>query len=148
MTAERGSSLIEILVAASVLAVGLVGVATGLQYATSSADLGRRETVATFLAERQLESLRGAALADWASPSLSAGTRFEPYGAIPGAPRYRRETSIVDLGGEDCTDPGRVPPTCKRVRVTVAYRPVTGTGGIGGERRVDVLTVLVTRAPG
>jgi prepilin-type N-terminal cleavage/methylation domain-containing protein len=146
VTAARGFSLVEILVATFILAVGLVAVATGLQYATSSVDIGRRETVATFLAEQRMESLRSSALADWASPVLVAGISSEPYGAIPGAPGYRRDTAVSDLGGDDCTDPAPVATTCKRVRVTVYYRPVTGTGGVDQERRVDLLTVLVSRA--
>ncbi len=146
MTAARGFSLVEILVATSVLAVGLVAVATGLQYATGSVDLGRRETGATFLAEQRMESLKSAALADWASPALAAGTTSEPYGAILSAPDYRRDTAIADLGGDACMDLAPVATTCKRVRVTVYYRFVAGTGGPNQERRVDLLTVLVARS--
>jgi len=146
VTTARGFSLVEILVATSLLAVGLVAVATGLQYATGSVDLGRRETIATFFAEQRMESLKSSALADWASPALVAGTISEPYGAILSAPEYRRDTAITDLGGDDCSDPAPVATACKLVRVTVYYRAVTGAGGVGRERRVDVLTVLVARS--
>lgn len=145
MKAGSGFSLVEILVAISVLAIGFVAVATGFQYATGSVETGRGETVATFLAEQRIESLKSLALADWTSPLLAAGVTREAYGSIPNAPGYRRDTAIDDYGGDDCTAAGPAAVTCKRVRVTVRYRPVAGTGGTQGERRVDLLTVLVAR---
>ena len=145
MRAASGFSLVEILVATSVLAIGFVAVATGFQYATVSVETGRGETAATFLAEQRLESLRSLALADWTSPLLAAGVTREAYGSIPNAPGYRRDTAIDNYGGDDCTDAASTAVTCKRVRVTVHYRSVAGAGGIQGERRVDLLTVLVVR---
>lgn len=143
MNLARGFSLVEILVATSVLAIGLVAVATSLQYATVSVEVGRAETGATFLAEQRIESLKSQALADWTSPNLVAGVTAEPYGAIAGAPSYRRDTAIADFGGGDCADAAPTTITCKRVRVTVYYRPAAGGGG--QERRVDLITVLVSR---
>lgn len=146
MTAERGFTLVEILVATSILAVGFVAVATAFRYATASAESGRGETIATFLAEQRIESLKSATLADWTSPLLDAGVTREPYGSISNAPGYRRDTAIDDYGGDDCAAAAPAVVTCKRVRVTVYYRPVTAAGGLHQERRVDLLTVLVARA--
>ena len=143
---NQGTSLAEILVATCVLSLGLVAVATGLQYATSSADLGRGETIAAFLAERRIESLKSAALADWTSPLLAAGVTAEAYGMLTEAPRHRRETVIADYGGAGCADAAPALVTCKRVRVTVYYRPLAGAGGIDRERRVDLVTVLAARS--
>lgn len=145
MRAGSGFSLVEILVATSVLAIGLVAVLTGFQYATGSVETGRGETIATFLAEERIESLKSLALADWTSPLLAAGVTREAYGSIPNAPGHRRDTAIDDYGGDDCTDAAPAAVTCKRVRVTVQYRPVAGAGGTQGERRVELLTVLVAR---
>lgn len=137
---ERGFTLGEVLVAAFVLAIGLVGIATGLQYATSGVEVGRGETTAAFLAEQRLEWLKSMALTHWRSASLEAGTTTEDYGSIADAALYRRVTTITDSPGGACT------ASCKLVQVTVFYRPVTGQGQLDQERRLDVVTMLVTRS--
>jgi hypothetical protein len=136
----RGLSLTEILVATCVLAVGLAGLATGLQYATVSVDAGRTETAAVLLAEERLERLRSAGLADWGDRLLASGRTREEYGAITGAAGFRRETTVSDRGGPDCAAAVPATVTCKMVRVAVSYRPVAG-----GERRVEIATVLGPR---
>ncbi len=140
MTDARGVSLAEILVATCVLSVGLAAVATGLQYATRSVDTGRTETVAMLLAEEQLERLRGVALADWRDAQLAPRVTREDYGAIAGAPRFRRDTTVQDRGGAGCADAAPATVTCKTVRVAVSYRPAGG-----GERRTELATVLAPR---
>ena len=137
---ERGFSLGEVLVATFVLAIGLVGIATGFQYATSGVELGRGETTAAFLAEQRLEWLKALALTNWTSASLKAGTTTEDYGAIADASPYRRVTTITDNPGGACA------ANCKLVQVTVFYRPVTARGQLDQERRLDVITMLVTRS--
>ena len=47
---ERGFSLVEVLVVAFILSVGLAAVAIGLQHATSGIETGKSETTAAFLA--------------------------------------------------------------------------------------------------
>ena len=138
-----GFSLVELLIATSVLAVGLLAVATGFQFATESVEAGRGHTVATFLAEQRIEAVKSLALLDWTDPRLAAGVTAEAYGAIPDAPGYRRDTQIADYGGNDCADAAPAVVACKRVRVTVRYRPLAD--GAGRERQVDLLTVLVAR---
>jgi hypothetical protein len=122
-----------------ILSVGLAAVATGLQHASSGIETARGETTAAFLAEQRLEQLKNLALADWPSTTLNAGTTTEAYGAISHAPAYRRVTMITDSPGWTCT------ANCKLVRVTVFYRPVTGEGQLDQERRLDVVTMLVSR---
>ena len=140
MTGARGLSLAEILVATCVLSVGLTAVATGLRYAAVGVDTGRTETAAVLLAEERLELLRAAALTEWGHALLAPGVAREAYGAIAGAPGFRRETTVVDLGGAACADPTPAEVTCKRASVAVSYRPAAG-----GERRVELATVLAPR---
>ena len=137
---DRGFTLGEVLVAALVLAVGLVGITSGFQYATSGVEVGKGETTAAFLAEQRIEWLKAVALANWTSASLEAGTTTENYGAIADAVLYRRVTTITDSPGGACG------AQCKLVRVTVFYRPVTTQGQLDQERRLDVVTMLVTRS--
>ncbi len=140
MSAARGLSLVEILVATCVLSVGLVAILTGLRYATESIEAGRSETTAVFLAEERLEPLRSLALADWNHALLAAGTTREEYGAIVGAPRFRRETTVWDRADALCAGTAPATVTCKTVRVAVAYR-----AGSGRERDVGLATVLAPR---
>jgi prepilin-type N-terminal cleavage/methylation domain-containing protein len=146
VNAPRGFTLAELFVAMFVLSVGIVAVAAALGQATSGVEVGRGETAAIFLAEQRLELLKSWALEDWSSALLQAGRAVEAYGTIVNAARYRRETIVVDHAGRECAS--SVPSTvaCKRIRVTVSYRPVSGGGGLAEERRVDLVTVLVSRA--
>ncbi len=137
---ERGFTLGEVLVAIFVLAIGLVGVVTGFQYAASGVEIGKGETTAAFLAEQRLEWLKALALTNWTSATLEAGTTTEGYGSIADAALYRRVTTITDSPGGTCA------AHCKLVRVTVFYRPVTGQGQVDQERRLDVVTMLVSRS--
>jgi prepilin-type N-terminal cleavage/methylation domain-containing protein len=140
MRNERGFTLGEVLVATLVLAVGLVGIATGFQYATSGVEIGKGETTAAFLAEQRVEWLKSLALSNWTNATLDAGTTTEGYGSIADAALYRRVTTIANSPGGACA------ARCKLVQVTVFYRPVTGSGQLDQERRLDVVTMLVTRS--
>jgi Tfp pilus assembly protein PilV len=158
---EAGFTLAEVLVATFVILVGLVAVATGFQFATAGVATGRGETVAIFLAEQRLEQLKAAAMTNFASPVLNAGTTTEfcipanigatttncQAGAITGAPAYERTTTIVDSGNATtCANAPAAPPVlCKRVQVRVAYRPVTSRGDVSQQRVVDIFTMLVPR---
>jgi prepilin-type N-terminal cleavage/methylation domain-containing protein len=137
--AERGFTLVEVLVAAFVLTVGLTAVVAGLQHARSGLETARGETTAAFLAEQRLEYLKAISLASWPAPDLRAGTTVEEYGAIAGAFAYRRVTTIADSPGGTCRE------RCKLARVTVFYRPVTASGQLDQERRLDVVTMFVSR---
>jgi len=48
-------------------------------------------------------------------------------------------TTIADSPGGACAE------RCKLARVTVFYRPVTASGQLDQERRLDVVTMLVSR---
>src|SRR5437660_697298 len=99
-----------------------------------------RGTPAVFLTEQRLEQLKALALTDWTNAALNAGTTTENYGTIANAPAYQRVTTITNSPGGTCT------ANCKRVQVSVFYKPVTGRGQLDQERRVDVITMLVSRS--
>jgi prepilin-type N-terminal cleavage/methylation domain-containing protein len=141
----RGFTLAELLVAMFVLSVGIAAAAAGLHYAMAGVEVGRGETAAVFLADARLELLKSAALQDWSSPLLAAGIVVEAYGTIAEAALHRRETGVGDHIGPECATGAPSTVACKRVRVTVYYRPLSGGGGPGRERRVDLVTVLVPR---
>src|SRR5207244_6989947 len=133
----HGFTLAETLVATLVLSVGIVAVGAGLQQATSGVEGGRGETAAIFLAAQRLERLKSAALEDWSSTLLLAGTAVEAYGTIVNATPYRRETVVADRVGRERWTEAPSTATCKQVRVTGSYRPISGGGGPDQVRRVD-----------
>ena len=155
---EAGFTLAEVLVATLIIVIGLTAVATGFQFAAAGIATGRGETVTVFLAEQRLEQLKAIALVNfngpWPSgPSLAAGTTTEfcqtsdigttgancQSSAISGTASYTRATIITDSpGGSGCT--GVAPLICKRIRVSVGYRPVTSRGDLSQLRQVDVFS--------
>jgi prepilin-type N-terminal cleavage/methylation domain-containing protein len=145
LAASRGFTILEILVALTLITIGLLATVTAFQHGLSGIDAGGDESVATFLVEHKLEELKNLALLDWASPALGMGTHTEycrPAESACSTTRtagsLRRITTIAD-GENACPRP------CKVVTVSVFYRPVTPTGQLDQERRVDAHTVFVPR---
>jgi prepilin-type N-terminal cleavage/methylation domain-containing protein len=141
---DAGFTLAEILAAAAVVAVGLVGTAAAFQHALAGIEGGRAETIAAFLAEEKLEHLKAAAVADWAHASLVPGTTTEfcqpggPCRLAPSPLSYRRTTAITRADG--CA------LDCRVVQVSVFYRTSSGDGHLAHERRVDVMTLFTPRS--
>ena len=140
MTAnERGMTLVELLVAVFIIMVGLVAIGSGFQIATVGVAIGQQQTIATFLAEQRLESMRAFAVSTSGTqgfPNLTA-TNFpaaEAYGTIANYSTYRRETTITTPTG-----------TTKRVTVSVFWRPVAVSSTANAERSVTVSTLLTSR---
>ena len=136
----RGFTLIETIVAAAVLGVGLVGVVAGFLHAIGGLEAGRQQTTAVFLAEQRMEQLKAAALTDLGEIT---GARFasEGYGAIESEgqsmPSYRRTVTIIDA-------PGGL-AGAKLVDVDVFYRPVAGFGVLASERSVRLSALIAAR---
>ncbi|HZJ71222.1 MAG TPA: prepilin-type N-terminal cleavage/methylation domain-containing protein, partial [Planctomycetota bacterium] len=57
-----GFTLVEVIVAAAVIGLGLVGVVAGVLYGLGGLEAGRQQTTATFLAEQRMEQLKAGAL--------------------------------------------------------------------------------------
>ncbi len=88
---QRGFTLIEVLVAAVLVVVALLGAAA--MSLTASGEVGRsgEETLAVSMAEQRFEWLRNQ---DFASTELAAGTTTETLaGAFAG---YSRTTTVTD----------------------------------------------------
>ena len=143
--------------ATALLAVGLLAIVTGFQYATSGVETARGETAAVFLAEQRIEELRAQAVSDFSAAVLTPGTTTDHCqpGPIagnasncadtPGArPAYIRSTTITDVtAGTGCP---ATPVACKEIEVRVSYRPVSSTGALDQVRTVHLVTVLGPRA--
>ncbi|MFQ5847191.1 MAG: prepilin-type N-terminal cleavage/methylation domain-containing protein [Candidatus Methylomirabilales bacterium] len=104
MTRAEGFSLVEVLIAASILAVALLALASMFPTGYLNVDQGGEQTTAVTLAQERIEWLRNQSYI-----SLAAGTSTET--AIPGYGGYTRTTTIQD----DIPTAG-----VKQVTVTVA----------------------------
>jgi prepilin-type N-terminal cleavage/methylation domain-containing protein len=139
MRCQRGMTLVEILVAAFVITIGLVAVATGMQLATAGVATGQQQTTASFLAEQRLEDIKSFAVSLNSAQGLAnvTSTSFpadEAYGSITNYPSYRRTTTI--------TTPTA---TTKRVTVSVFWFPV-GVADQNAERSVVFSVLLASRS--
>jgi type IV pilus assembly protein PilV len=141
---ERGFTLMEILIAAAVIGIGLVALSAAIPIASYGISEGKSLSTATFLANQRLEQARSAT---WqASPcvdtlGVSASASVAPVGSCPGGvatfpdesplpspyDAYTRRERITSCGaGAGCN--GVVSGQLRQVTVTVSYRPMTGFG--------------------
>jgi type II secretory pathway pseudopilin PulG len=139
-TRESGLTLVEIIVAAAVIGLGLVGVVAGVLYAVGGIEGGRQQTTAVFLAEQRMEQIKAAALTNLLNVTTAAYPA-EGYGSVSNnghaTPSYRRTVTIVDA-------PAGLADT-KLVEVWVFYRPVVGFGVLATERGVRLSALLTAR---
>jgi len=106
---KKGFSLLELLIALVILAVGLLGVA-GMQVTSISGNaFSNNVTIATGLAQSRIEELKKLPNSDAA---LSAGDHDE--GLLPGTAIFSRSTNVNDLS-----------PEVKQVTVTVRWTDKT-----------------------
>ena len=89
---EKGFTLLEILVALSILSIGLLGMAGLTTSIIHGNTLSKKVTTATTLGQDRMEDLRR--LGYSGTPSEIDTTTEEPYNSIPDYPFYRRVTFI------------------------------------------------------
>ena len=154
---QRGMTLVEILIAAAVLMVALVGLASGIPVASYGIQEGSQLTTATFLANQRLEQVKAAAWTSvpavdtlGVSPSPTAapqtgGVTMFPDETPVAAPytQYTRQVRVTDCGvGPGCG--GLVLPGLRQVTITVSYTPLTGVG-VGASAKSAIVTMLVAQ---
>jgi len=108
---DRGFTLVEMMIALVLFGVGLMALAQALPSGLSVRDRARRMTVATNLAQEEMERLRGL---PFAHADLAGGTHTDPQSPIDGA--YRRMWTVQDATPA---------PNMKRVTVEVSF-PTAG----------------------
>lgn len=138
---EEGLTLVEIVIAMGILAIGLTALLAAVPVAFSAIQSGRQSSTAVFLALQRLEEIKAFA----ASPDPArgfdnvTGANFaaEAYAAISGYSQYRRQVTIADSAP--------VPANTKVVQVTVFYRPATEMGLAANETAVSISTLIAWR---
>jgi prepilin-type N-terminal cleavage/methylation domain-containing protein len=92
---EGGFTLIEVIVAISILTIGLLAVAAMQSSAIRGNNMGYRVTESTTLAQDRLEWLM---MQDYTDAALNAGTgKTDPVGGAPAG--YQINYDVADLGG-------------------------------------------------
>ena len=153
---DRGITVVEVLIAAAIIGVGIVGVMTVVPLSSYGVYEGAHLSTATFLAEQKLEELKNAR---WqaapandcvgvstsngnVAPTSTTCTRTSPIActtgtncsvspddiAVTGYPDYGRTIRIVDCATWPGGCGGVVNTNMRHVIVTVTYRPLTGVG--------------------
>lgn len=138
---RAGLTLVEILVALGVLTIGVMTLFSAFAVAFSGVSSGRQSSTAVFLAVQRLEEIKAFAMSPDPAQGFANVTSenfpAEPYSAISGYARYRRQVTIADSPV--------VPANTKRVRVAVLYRPTTAAGLAVYESAVSVSTLIASR---
>lgn len=171
---RAGLTVVEVIVAVGIILVGLVALVAAVPLATSLVGEAKFKTTAVFLAQHRLEQIKNAkwqaqsppppavpvrAAVDTLGGAGSDGTAQiaawpdEGYNTINiGGTQYtlyRRTVRITDCSvAPGCqglpVDPNLA--SLRQVRVTVLFRPMTGTGTIGAaEERVQVTSLIAQR---
>jgi type II secretory pathway pseudopilin PulG len=154
---QSGLTLVEVFLAATIVAVGLTGLASAIPLAFYGVQEGSQLSIATFLANQRIEQVRraawsaspprddvGASPAPGAPPWSGGRTTFPDELPLP-APhgQYSRQVRISDCAeGVGCQ--GVVSPDLRQIVVTVTYLPLTGVGE-SRARKSTMLTLLLAK---
>ena len=170
MTSERGFTLVEVLLAAFVMTIGLVGLLSVVPVGTSATSDAYRLSTATFLANQKLEEVRnmpwrsapandclgfsanpdqpptvpGGATCTLGGTTINAGGAlpwFANEGSITGFQGYQRNVRITNCAA-GCS--GVFDATLRNVVVTVTYRTGSAVAVSSIDKPVAV-TMLVTQ---
>jgi len=171
---ERGLTLVEVLVAAAIIGIGLVGLLTVVPVSSFGVREGNNLTTATFLANQKMEELKNAvwqqipandciglsAANGNVAPTSNTCTRTNPTACNSGAActtasdetpvagynGYNRTVRIVDCSTVAGGCGGVNDANFRRVTVTVTYHAITGAGsGSAGSTKPTVLTLNLGR---
>lgn len=135
---DKGFTLIEIIIAIAILAIGIVAVLQAFPSGLHLAKVSQMTTVASHLAQAGLEE----ALAK-SYQSVSVSTTTEDYGEIANFSSYKRITVIncvspIDLSAGSCDyDLVNDPYPMKKIEVTVYWRSPFVT-----EKNVSLISLI------
>lgn len=167
MLGERGITIVEVMAAAAILGLGIVGVLVVVPISSHGVQEGNQLSTATFLAEQRLEQVRNApwssapendcvGVGTGAAPTVPAGKTctlgsttiaaggitFADEAAVASYAGYARTVRVQDCGAAACA--GVTDADLRMVTVNVSYRPLTGTG-VAPTAKTVTLTMLLSR---
>ena len=171
---HRGMTVAEVIVALSIITVGLLGLMAAMPLSTSNVTESNLKTTAAFLAQQRLEQIKNA---QWTSSTDTLGgansNGFEAVAqwpdepddsiAFPGGPncgptdpsgscRFRRQVRIRDCSVVQVVSQINPPSnncpasaTIRQVTTTVFFTPITGPGTLLNPESFVQVTTLITR---
>lgn len=156
---EDGTMLAEVLIASTIIAVGLLALLSTISISAYSIQEGQQLTTATFLANQRLEQVKASqwtvepsvdalgVSATGSAPPKSGGLTTFPDEAPMPAPYagFSRTVRVTECSsGSGCA--GVVGADLRQVTVSVSYRPLTGIGQApAGTTKAAVVSTLVAR---
>ncbi|MFH1780653.1 MAG: hypothetical protein ABH841_01470 [Candidatus Nealsonbacteria bacterium] len=138
----KGITLIETVIAVSVLAVGIVGVLQAFPLSAHLAKTAQMSTVAVELGQAKIEQEIAISYND-----IPAAEVVENYGAITDFVSYKRVTKIScvrvsDLTQVDCDyDVIDDPSPMKKIEVSVCWRSIFGLA----EKSISLMSLIVKK---
>lgn len=143
---ESGFSLVEVILAMALLAMGILGVGValtaqsgGLSFGSSfglaAITRGNYLSTATMLAQGKLEEIKNAQYTASVDEITQANFPNEAYGAIASYPGFRRAVTIQN---------GAPSVGLKTTTVQVFFRPPRESG-LGQEEGVQLVTIIARR---
>lgn len=135
----RGMTVTEVIVALSIITVGLMGLMAAMPLSTSQIAEANRKTTAVFLAQQGLEQIKNARwtlapavdnLGGGGSNGTAPVAAWPDEAAVAGYPTFQRQVRIRDCS----VAPGcgmavnATLATLRQVTVTVSFAPMTGPG--------------------
>ncbi|MDE2059129.1 MAG: prepilin-type N-terminal cleavage/methylation domain-containing protein [candidate division NC10 bacterium] len=147
MRAQRGFTLVEVLIALAILTVAVLGVAAttilqsggsagGLSFGQAAVTRGYYLSTATMLAQDRLEQVKRVQYKVGADP-------FAPGNPPPGFPDESPVTSFPNFNRQVRVVDGPVVPNTKQVTVTVAFTLPTSQGA--NQESINVKTLVAAR---
>ena len=134
----RGFSLAEVLMATTMLIVGVAVVLSALMYGVAGVEGSRGTSTAVFLAEQRLEQVRAFVVSTDGAQGFSnlTSTSFPAESTITGYPNFRRTVTITPNAGGNAD--------LQLVTVTVFFKPIKSTG-LSAETSMAVQTLVSRR---
>ncbi len=139
---SQGITLIETVMAVSILALGIVGVLQAFPLGANLAKTAQMSTVATELGQAKIEQELSQSYGN-----IPVGSTVEGYGSIPDFTGYKRITQVdcvraQDLAAVSCSyDPANDPSPMKKITVAVYWRSTLGIA----EKNISFMSLIVDK---
>jgi type IV pilus assembly protein PilV len=142
---QTGMTLIEVLVAVLILAVGLLGASAIQLNALKHTESARMTSQASFIAYDMLDRIRANSGADYSWGRAEQGPPSTPTSSVRDLDLHDFEANIIGFAGPDAK--GAVSVRGNEVAVSISWQGARSAGGPGGTETFT-LTSRIADEPG